>query len=60
MCAREISEHRQMQDILVHRILILPMLSNKAITGGLFVSCIGTHAHGRQVTSKFTKKDVII
>ena len=33
---------------------------SQAVTRGLIIGCIGTHAHGRQVTSVFSQSDVIM
>ena len=39
-------------------ILILSMLSYQAVKRRLFIGRIGTHAHGRQVTSSLSQSDV--
>ena len=44
----------------VHKLLSYLCDFTQAVTKGLFIGCIGTHEHGRQVTSIFSQSDVIM
>ena len=46
--------------ILRQNLLSYSCYLTQAVTRGLFIGCIGTHAHGHQVTLMFRQSEVIM